>query len=137
LWAIKRNGTAAASGNRPTGPFVNAAAATPAPDTTPQPIARLRSAETTPSSAAHVAAVVKNAIVVSRRLFTMAHDTTGTAIHSRTGRHSRRPGRLPVPARLSRTRGTAPFCWSSRHIATIATTVAIAVAREYARSTYR
>src|SRR5262245_30873914 len=74
--------------NRPTGPFVSAAAATHAPDTHANPMAchveRLLNATSTGSTEA----AANSATVVSNRLPAMVHVTTGGAIQNRTGNHS-------------------------------------------------
>ena len=95
------NTTGATSGNSPAGPFVRTAAATENPEIAPQPHAARRELANAAPSAAASAAVVNNDIVVSSRLPTIDHETTGTAIHKRIGSHSSRRRRHRVGVRPS------------------------------------
>ncbi len=65
--------------------------------------------------------MTKTATVVSSRFPTIAHETTGAAIHNATGSQS-----------WLRASGTA---WTARHVTTMNKAISAAAVAEYARST--
>src|SRR6266511_1340101 len=120
---IGTRNSGADSGKSPTGPLIRVAATTESPAMTPPTTAANSPPPSPPQTTAVRAAVVNNDTVVSRRFPTIAHDTTGTAVQSRTGSHSKR--------------WAADAAFSRRQTSAISAAVENATATEYSRSTYQ